>query len=189
MNTDPGFPSSILLGAQRVEVLCNEKFDDADGESTHGETRHHPTGGPSIHLAAGPEDLTPATVSTFFHEVLHLIDEAYGLELDERGVRTLESALMAFFAQNPSVLPTLQEGLLGARQGQRLTAAVESFVVTTTAEQRELIAERLITAPSQILQQFDPDTVPNLTARTLNPDPLPSGAFVDTQPCPSRSSS
>lgn len=128
MSADPGFPSSLLVGAHRVEVFCNEKFNDHEHETTHGETRYDPLTGASIHLAVGPEDLTPMTVSTFFHEVLHLVDEAYGLDLEERGVRTLETALMALFAQNPSVLPTLMEGLFGARARHlRVVEAVESI--------------------------------------------------------------
>jgi len=108
------FPSSLRFGARTVQVFCGQGLtgdpDTPEGH-TYGEVRFDEAGRARMALSADGDDLRPETVSTFFHEILHLIDEDYGLELEERGVRTLEAALMGFFSANPTVLPVLQAGL------------------------------------------------------------------------------
>jgi hypothetical protein len=48
--------------------------------------------------------------STILHEVMEMISEINGLNLDESQIRTLEVGLMSVFLQNPALVSRLQEG-------------------------------------------------------------------------------
>jgi len=48
--------------------------------------------------------------STILHEVMEMISEIYGLNLEESQIRTLEVSLMSVFFRNPWFMERLQKG-------------------------------------------------------------------------------
>lgn len=94
----------IKTGAEEILVRYEDPQDGLHGTHCWDEdlgyviTVHHRQGS---HAAA----------MTLLHEVLHNIDDRYGLDLEEQGVATLEQALADLIDRNPVIMTTLVETL------------------------------------------------------------------------------
>lgn len=79
-------PISVKVSPKRsFEVVWVEGFQDA---SVLGETRFNPD-----QIALKTNESTTETVKTYLHELLHAVDDEYGVGLTEKQVRTLENCL------------------------------------------------------------------------------------------------
>lgn len=78
-------PHVIQIKKTKCEICWIDDFKDG---KTLGETRWNPT---QIVVKVGqtPKD----AVSTYFHEVIHLLSDEYNIKLTERQVLALEKAL------------------------------------------------------------------------------------------------
>lgn len=82
----------IVFNTYKIPVVFKEMT-----EGDFGQFYFYPY--PEIQVSTGlkPEVQT----STILHEVIEMVSDIYGLNLEESQVRTLEVSLMAVFNQNP----------------------------------------------------------------------------------------
>ena len=81
----------LLFNNYRIPVVC-KKLDEGD----FGQFYFFPY--PEIQVNTGLEE--EVKTSTILHEVIEMISDIYGLNLEESQIRTLEVSLMAVFFQN-----------------------------------------------------------------------------------------
>lgn len=91
----------IKYGHYRIPV-CFSPID----EGCFGEFDFFPY--PQIRVNTGLK--REVETSTILHELMEMISEINGLNLDESQIRTLEVGLMSVFLQNPALVARLQEG-------------------------------------------------------------------------------
>lgn len=98
----------IRIGPRRFPVEVHKKLKDGQQE-LDGKVSYSP---PKICVKEdqGPQDFQ----GTLLHEILHVIDDCYGLGLGEQGVVTLETVLMTVILENPE----WARGLLGVAEGK-----------------------------------------------------------------------
>jgi len=94
----------IRVGANNIPVYLDPQLRDEGLFAKYEENPDFPTGF-RIRLVRPPKDLIGA--QAYIHEILHALDESYGLELGEPGVRTYEQLLCCLFRDNPKTLNNL----------------------------------------------------------------------------------
>lgn len=93
------------VGAQDVKILEDPNLRDEPEYDGVGKYKMVPE--PEIHIAS---DLPRRTrYQTLLHELLHHLDEAYGLGLGERKIRALEQLLLMCVRQNPDYFTDVLE--------------------------------------------------------------------------------
>jgi hypothetical protein len=91
----------LLFNTYRIPVVVTEM-----PEGEFGQFFFYPYPEIQVSKKLNQEILT----STILHEVLEMISDIYGLNLEESQVRTLEVSLMAVFFQNPWFVERLHQG-------------------------------------------------------------------------------
>lgn len=91
----------LLFNTYRIPVVVTEM-----PEGEFGQFFFYPYPEIQVSKKLNQEILT----STILHEVIEMISDIYGLNLEESQVRTLEVSLMSVFAQNPWFLERLRKG-------------------------------------------------------------------------------
>jgi len=96
-------PSSLRIASMDVPVLYEDHSDSE--EIVLGQFSSVPSPFITIHpgLTGRQRPLT------MFHEALHALSSFYGLELDERAVRTLEHGIVGLLRDNPALCRGLIE--------------------------------------------------------------------------------
>ena len=99
---------TIQVGANEVEIeVVGGLHDCQEGRLFGHYCEEIEDGDPkfAIRLAAWKADRRTAQV--LLHETLHAIESAYGLELGEHNIRTLEQALTVLFRDHPELYAPL----------------------------------------------------------------------------------
>lgn len=108
----------LLFNSYRIPVVV-KKLEEGD----FGQFYFFPY--PEIQISTGLRE--EVQTSTILHEILEMISEIYGLNLDESQIRTLEISLMAVFFQNPWFVDRLRE-----KASQKLITAVQDWPPSQT---------------------------------------------------------
>lgn len=90
----------LLFNTYKIPVVITEM-----AEGDFGQFFFYPYPEIQVSKKLNQEILT----STILHEVIEMISDIYGLNLEESQVRTLEVSLMAVFFQNPWLVERLRE--------------------------------------------------------------------------------
>lgn len=88
-------PRTIVIRPHRIPVVLDRTLEP------HGEYRPRP---PTIVIS----DNGTGAYSVLLHEAIHAIDDQFGLNLSERTVRVLETALANLIIDNPALIRGLQ---------------------------------------------------------------------------------
>lgn len=101
---DPGQAPIYLLksGAEEIPVYEAAR-PSVPGESRSGHGYFCWCEALGSHVIAVTAPTTRQGAMTLVHEILHAIDDRYGFELEEPGVRALEQLLCESFARNPDL--------------------------------------------------------------------------------------
>lgn len=109
---------NILFNSYKIPVVL-KKMDEGD----FGEFYFFPY--PCIHINHSLNE--EVQTSTILHEVIEMVSDIYGLNLEESQVRTLEVSLMSVFFQNPWFVDRLYRG-----DRQRLVQTFEDWPPSQT---------------------------------------------------------
>lgn len=97
-------PSQLRIIGKDIDVVYDAVMNEL-GLAEHSEQRIKIKSGQQKHIEA----------DTLLHETIHIIDEAFQLELEERQVYCMAVALMALFKDNPQLLSYIQDAINNPR--------------------------------------------------------------------------
>ncbi|MCP3994008.1 MAG: hypothetical protein GY722_02945 [bacterium] len=115
-------PYTLKIGPRWFPIKLIEGLSESDPEKVDGKVLYHPEPEIQVDPDQSPFDL----YSTMLHEVLHVLDDCYGLQLGERGVLALECSLTSLIQENPGFVQALLENCAKV-PGRPLVAGASGF--------------------------------------------------------------